>query len=105
MVVRQRREEPALSVAKGREGREGLAEISATFPSLRCTQGRLFPSFPSFSSLQEMLLDLPLERCLRYRANHGVDVLPVLEEENAGNRADVESHGSPLVGVYVNLGD
>ena len=34
-----------------------------------------------------------------------IHVLPVLEEENAGDRTDVEPHRRPLVRVHVHLGD
>ena len=52
----------------------------------------------------EMLLDLALQRGLGDGPDHRVDVLPILEEENAGNRAHVKPHRGPLVGVHVDLG-
>jgi hypothetical protein len=51
-----------------------------------------------------VLLDLPLQRRLRHRTDHGVHVLAVLEEQDAGDRAHVEAHRGALVRIDVDLG-
>src|SRR3954469_24476196 len=57
------------------------------------------------SALANMLLDLAFERGFGHRADYGVDVLAVLEEEDARDGTDVEPHGGPLIRVHVDLGD
>src|SRR3954471_9298055 len=50
-----------------------------------------------------MLLDLAFQSGLGNRADDGVYMLSVLEEQDARYRADVESHGRTLIRVDVYL--
>src|ERR1043166_746235 len=59
---------------------------------------------PRTASRGEMLLDPGLEGGLLGEPDDGVHVLAVLEEEQRRNRAHVEAHRSPLIGVHVHLG-
>lgn len=52
-----------------------------------------------------MLLNLPLQESLRNRAHDRVHDLPVLEEQDARNRTDVETRGGLLIRVDIQLAD
>src|SRR5690349_24279830 len=52
----------------------------------------------------EMLLDLPFQGGLGHRADDRVDMLAVLEEQDAGDGPHVEPHGRARIGVDVDLG-
>src|ERR1041384_2734912 len=52
-----------------------------------------------------MLLDAGLEDRLLDRSHDRIHVLAVLEEEQGRNRAHVEAHRGPRIGVHVHLGE
>src|SRR5687768_12701909 len=63
------------------------------------------PRSPVPGSSVEVLLDLAIEQRLRHRADDRVDVLAVLEEQNARNGADAVLRCDVLIRIDVELGD
>src|SRR6516162_11203217 len=63
------------------------------------------PSVTARGRLVQVLLDLRLDRALRHGADHRVDDLPSLEEEDRRDRAHIVARGGPDVLVDVELGD
>src|SRR5438046_763850 len=50
-----------------------------------------------------MLLDFPIQQALRHGTHDGIDVLAVLEEQDARDRTDIEPHSRLLVRIDVDL--
>ncbi len=83
------------AVGKEAEGEEAVTFLPPQHYRLRTYRLSNYRLF--IYHLTQVLLDLPFERHLGHCADHGVDVLPVLEEEDAGNGPHVEPHGRPLI--------